>query len=70
MEDWTPGLARHRYNGEATPCMVRVTPDNPSLFRVRFEEPQRAVTPGQALVIYGGPGADRVLGGGWIRSAF
>jgi tRNA-uridine 2-sulfurtransferase len=32
--------------------------------RVRFDEPQRAITPGQAAVIYDG---DRVLAGGWIK---
>lgn len=32
-------------------------------FRVRFDEPQRAVTPGQAAVLYDG---ELVLGGGWI----
>lgn len=33
--------------------------------RVRFEEPQRAVAPGQAAVAYDG---DLVLGGGWIAA--
>ena len=34
--------------------------------RITFEQPQRAVTPGQAAVIYDG---DIVLAGGWIRSS-
>ncbi|MFL6546949.1 MAG: aminomethyltransferase beta-barrel domain-containing protein, partial [Candidatus Udaeobacter sp.] len=31
--------------------------------RVLFDEPQRAITPGQATVFYRG---DEVVGGGWI----
>ncbi|MBI3406003.1 MAG: tRNA 2-thiouridine(34) synthase MnmA, partial [Acidobacteria bacterium] len=32
--------------------------------RVRFRNPQRAITPGQAAVFYRG---EHVVGGGWIR---
>jgi tRNA-uridine 2-sulfurtransferase len=35
-----------------------------SRFRVVFDAPQRAVTPGQAAVLYDG---DLVVGGGWIE---
>ena len=35
--------------------------------KVRFQDPQKAVTPGQAAVFYDGI---RVLGGGWIKQAF
>jgi tRNA-specific 2-thiouridylase len=34
--------------------------------RVEFDEPQSAITPGQAVVFYDG---DRVVGGGWIEGA-
>ena len=40
-----------------------ITPLGGGRVRVRFDEPQRAVTPGQATVFYRG---DEVLGGGWI----
>jgi len=36
----------------------------PASVEVHFDEPQRAVTPGQAAVFYDG---DMVLGGGWIE---
>jgi tRNA-uridine 2-sulfurtransferase len=50
-----------RYNHPGTPATV--TPLENDRARVRLVEPQRAVTPGQAAVIYD---ADVVVGGGWI----
>ena len=43
-----------------------VAPDGECAVRIVFDEPQRAVTPGQAAVLYDG---DVVLGGGTIRVA-
>ena len=42
---------------------ARIEPLEDGRVRVRFDEPQRAVTPGQAAVFYDG---DVLLGGGWI----
>jgi len=50
-----------RYNHPGT--VAGVTPLEDGRARIRLHEPQRAVTPGQAAVIYDG---DVVLGGGWI----
>ena len=55
-------LARIRYRGDMAPAILRVNGENAE---VHFERPQRAVTPGQAVVFYD---ADRVLGGGAIVS--
>jgi tRNA-uridine 2-sulfurtransferase len=46
-----------------SPAVATITPVDNSRVRVRFDEPQRAITPGQATVFYSG---DEVLGGGWI----
>jgi tRNA-specific 2-thiouridylase len=50
-----------RYSHPGT--RATVTPLENNRARVRLHEPQRAVTPGQAAVIYNG---DVVVGGGWI----
>jgi tRNA-specific 2-thiouridylase len=46
------------------PAVLRVEPDE--RLQVLFDEPQRAVTPGQALVCYDG---EVVIGGGVIEHA-
>ncbi len=52
-----------RYRGNPAPAEVRRVGDAVHVF---FDEPERAVVPGQFAVFYDG---ERVLGGGMIRSA-
>jgi len=56
--------AKIRYNHQPQPATMRITGDDEC--EVVFDEPQSAITPGQAVVMYDG---DVVLGGGWIEEA-
>ena len=57
-------LVQIRYRHQAAEAQVQPLPDGRAL--VRFAEPQRAATPGQAAVFYRG---EEVVGGGWIERA-
>jgi len=54
-------VAKIRYSHNGAPCILH--PMGEDKLRVEFMEPQRAITPGQAVVFYRG---DVVLGGGTI----
>ncbi|MCH4179021.1 MAG: tRNA 2-thiouridine(34) synthase MnmA [Megasphaera sp.] len=56
-------LGKIRYAAKESPCVVY--PEGNTL-RAEFAQPQRAVTSGQALVLYDRESGDRVLGGGII----
>ena len=69
--NWTSGQApsgeircraKVRYRQKEQPCTAFVRDDGS--VEVVFDEAQRAITPGQACVLYDG---DEVLGGGTIR---
>lgn len=59
-----PCTAKIRYNHAPQPAQVTRTGDDE--IRVTFTDPQSAITPGQAVVLYDG---DVLLGGGWIDEA-
>jgi tRNA-specific 2-thiouridylase len=50
-----------RYRHEPALATIYPLPDDHA--RIVFDEPQRAITPGQATIFYNG---DEVVGGGWI----
>jgi tRNA-uridine 2-sulfurtransferase len=71
---WMKCTAQYRYNSDpveaevsvlAEPAAAGSTPSGRTgRFAVRFAQPQSAVTPGQAIVLYSG---EVVVGGGWIE---
>ena len=54
--------AKIRHRHEPAEAIAVQTADDE--LQVTFDEPQRAITPGQAVVLYDG---DMVVGGGWIK---
>jgi len=58
---WRPASVQIRHRHRPAPGRVRAAEGDRALFE--FDEPQPAVTPGQAAVFYDG---DIVMGGGWI----
>jgi len=61
LEDSYHAIGKVRYSHKGAPCTLTPMPDG--RVECRFEEPQRAMTPGQAAVFYEG---DHVLCGGTI----
>jgi tRNA-specific 2-thiouridylase len=57
--NWISVKIRHRHE----PAWATLEPGSEGEALATFDEPQRAVTPGQAAVFYDG---DEVVGGGWI----
>ncbi|MEE8058083.1 MAG: tRNA 2-thiouridine(34) synthase MnmA [Pseudomonadales bacterium] len=57
-------MAKTRYRQADQPCQLEQTDTG---YRVIFDQPQRAITPGQSVVFYQG---DTCLGGGIIEQAF
>lgn len=62
FDDGMAVMAKIRYNHKGSLC--RLYHEGEDRVRCIFEEPQRAITPGQAVVFYDG---NYVLGGGTIR---
>jgi tRNA-uridine 2-sulfurtransferase len=59
-----PISAKVRIRNRHEPALAEISPLDESTARIRFREPQRAITPGQAAVFYS---EEHVIGGGWIR---
>ena len=61
-----PIRASVRIRNRAAEAAALLTVLSSGEMRIEFEEPQPAITPGQAAVFYDG---DAVVGGGWIKNA-
>jgi tRNA-specific 2-thiouridylase len=59
-----PVRASVKIRNKHSAAEASLTPLDQTRVEIRFDEPQRAVTPGQGAVFYSG---DLVLGGGWIE---
>src|SRR6185312_12824421 len=59
-----PARVRVRIRNRHVPAWATLCPLDQNRAEARFDEPQRAVTPGQAAVFYSG---DLVIAGGWIE---
>ncbi len=66
-DDWQRCLAKIRYNADPEPAQYRATELDE--LEVRFDEPQFAIAPGQAVVCYEPDSGEAVLCGGWITQA-
>jgi tRNA-specific 2-thiouridylase len=66
-DDVTPRrcFAQIRYSADAPPATMTRLPER--RVHIQFDQPQFAVTPGQAVVCYDIRENQRVLGGGWIE---
>ena len=60
-DDWFEVFAKIRSTHPPAPARVRLGAE--AAAEVQFAEPQRAITPGQAVVFYDG---EEMLGGGWV----
>ena len=55
-------MAKIRYRSTENEALITIAEDKTA--KVTFKNPQKAITPGQAVVFYKN---DKVLGGGWIK---
>ena len=57
-------LVKVRYRHDPAIATIHALPNAHA--RIVFDEPQRAITPGQATIFYDPATGEEVIGGGWI----